>query len=35
LVAFEVKIDAVGFTVIYEPLVMFGGYEPIRINLGQ
>jgi hypothetical protein len=34
-VAFEVRLIATGFTVTYEPLVIFGGYEPIRINLGQ
>jgi len=34
-VAFEVRSIATGFTVTYEPLVIFGGYEPIRINLGQ
>jgi hypothetical protein len=34
-VAFEVRSTAIGFIVTYEPLVIFGGYEPIRINLGQ
>ena len=34
-VAFEVRSTASGFIVTYEPLVIFGGYEPIRINLGQ
>jgi hypothetical protein len=34
-VAFEVKATANGFIVSYEPLVFFGDYEPIRINLGQ
>ncbi len=34
-VAFEVRSSASGFVATYEPLVIFGGYEPIRINLGQ
>lgn len=34
-VAFEVRSTATGFIVTYEPLVIFGGYEPIRISLGQ
>jgi hypothetical protein len=34
-VAFEVRATATGFIVTYEPLVIFGGYEPIRISLGQ
>jgi hypothetical protein len=34
-VAFEVRSTASGFVATYEPLVLFGGYEPIRINLGQ
>jgi len=34
-VAFEVGTNAKGFTVRYEPLVLFGGYQPIRIGLGQ
>jgi hypothetical protein len=34
-VAFEVKSTASGFIITYEPLVIFGGYQPIRINLGQ
>ena len=33
-VAFEVRATATGLIVTYEPLVLFGGYEPIRINLG-
>jgi len=32
-VAFEVKKDAKGFVVSYEPLVLLGGYKPIRIAL--
>jgi hypothetical protein len=34
-VAFEVPITASGFIVTYEPLVILGGYEPIRIDLGR
>lgn len=34
-VAFEVRSTASGFIVTYKPLVIFGGYEPIRISLGQ
>lgn len=34
-VAFEVRSTARGFIVTYEPLVLFGGYKPIRISLGQ
>ncbi|MEM3460019.1 MAG: DUF4352 domain-containing protein [Candidatus Micrarchaeaceae archaeon] len=34
-VAFEVPINSKGFIVRYEPLVLFGGYQPIRISLGQ
>jgi len=34
-VAFEVKATAKGFVVSYEPLVILGGYEPIRVDLGQ
>jgi len=34
-VAFEVRASASGFVVTYEPLVIFGGYNPIRISLGQ
>lgn len=35
LIAFEVREAASGFVVTYEPLVLLGGYEPIRISLGQ
>lgn len=34
-IAFEVRSNASGFVVTYEPLVLFGGYKPIRISLGQ
>jgi hypothetical protein len=34
-VAFEVPITASGFIVTYEPLVILGGYGPIRIDLGR
>jgi len=34
-VAFEVKATAKGFVVSYEPLVILGGYQPIRVDLGQ
>jgi hypothetical protein len=34
-VAFEVKAAGLGFVVSYEPLVLFGGYEPIRVDLSQ
>ena len=34
-VAFEVPKTAQGFIVSYEPLVIFGGYEPIKIDLSQ
>jgi hypothetical protein len=34
-VAFEVSETAKGFVVSYEPLVILGGYEPIKIDLGQ
>lgn len=34
-VAFEVKKGAAGLVVSYEPLVLFGGYETIRVALGQ
>lgn len=30
-VAFEVPIDAVGLVLTYEPLVILGGYEPLRV----
>jgi hypothetical protein len=33
-VAFEVKSGASGFVLTYEPLVILGGYEPIRVALG-
>ncbi len=32
-VAFEVSSSAKGFILTYKPLVVLGGYEPIRINL--
>ena len=34
-VAFEVPATSTTFTVTYEPVVIFGGYEPIKIYLGQ
>jgi hypothetical protein len=34
-VAFEVKTQADGFILSYEPLVILGGYTPIRISLSQ
>jgi hypothetical protein len=34
-VAFEVLNTASEYVVTYEPLVIFGGYEPIRVNLGN
>lgn len=34
-VAFEVKKGASGLVVSYEPLVLFGGYETIRVALGE
>lgn len=34
-VAFEVKETASGLVISYEPLVLLGGYETIRIELGQ
>jgi hypothetical protein len=34
-VAFEVKSDAKGLVVSYEPLVLLGGYQAIKIDLGQ
>ncbi len=34
-VAFEVRSTANGFIVTYKPIVILGGYEPIRISLGQ
>lgn len=33
-VAFEVKADAKGFVLLYEPLVILGGYRVLRIDLG-
>ncbi len=32
-IAFEVPKNATGLVLTYEPLVIFGGYEPIRISL--
>lgn len=34
-VAFEVPPDAKGFVLTYQPLVILGGYQPIRIDLGM
>lgn len=34
-VAFEVPEGAVGLIVSYEPIVLFGGYEPIKVNLDE
>jgi hypothetical protein len=34
-IAFEVREVAECFIVTYMPIVLFGGYSPIRINLGQ
>jgi hypothetical protein len=34
-VAFEVLNAASEYVVAYEPLVIFGGYDPIRVNLGN
>lgn len=34
-VAFEVAPDAKGFVLTYQPLVILGGFQPIRIDLGQ
>ncbi len=34
-VAFEVKEGASGLVVSYEPVVILGGYEPIRVALGD
>src|SRR4030095_5726005 len=34
-VAFEVGSSAKGFILTYKPLVVLGGYEPIRINLQE
>ena len=34
MVAFVVPHTASGFTVIYEPIVILGGYVPIRVRLG-
>jgi hypothetical protein len=34
-VAFEVPEKATGFVLSYEPMVLLGGYETIRISLGQ
>jgi hypothetical protein len=34
-VAFEVRSTSKGMVLSYEPLVLFGGYEPIRIALDR
>lgn len=34
-VAFEIPVFAQGLTVTYEPLVLFGGYQPVRVDLGM
>ena len=34
-VAFEVPSNSGGFVVSYEPLVLFGDYEPIQVDLGK
>jgi len=33
-VCFEVSKEAKGFVVEYEPIVILGGYKPIRVDLG-
>ncbi len=33
-VAFEVRAGAQGFVVTYEPMVILGGYKPVRVDLG-
>jgi hypothetical protein len=33
--AFEIKSTTRGFVLTYKPLVIFGGYDPIRILLGD
>lgn len=35
IVVFEVKKEATGLVLAYEPIVIAGGYEPIRIALDQ
>jgi hypothetical protein len=34
-VAFEVPEGATGLVVSYEPIVLFGGYEPMKVNLDE
>jgi hypothetical protein len=34
-VSFEVPVEASGFVVSYQPLVIFGGYQTIRVDLGR
>ena len=34
-VAFEVRKEAKGFSLIYEPVVLFKDYEEIRVDLGE
>lgn len=34
-IAFDVASSAKGFVLTYEPLVIMGGYEPIRVDLGR
>lgn len=34
-ITFEVKSDSSGFVSFYEPVLIFGGYEIISIDLGQ
>lgn len=33
--AFEVPTTAGGFVLTYQPLVIFGGYQPLRVDLGR
>jgi hypothetical protein len=35
LVTFEIRSNSSGLVVTYEPMVIFGGYEPIRIELNN
>lgn len=35
VVAFEVPETAKGLVLSYEPMVLFGGYEPIKVKLGE
>jgi hypothetical protein len=35
VVAFEVRTDAKGFVLSYQPIVLFGGYRTIRVGLGD